>query len=147
MPTSSFYLRKMPQDRSLMRALLAGTLPMACRGDAAESCLTHREGQTPWHSFLNRESHPGSWASSYRHRRCRENMLTSLPCTVGISLAGSLFFICSIADKKPRVLWETGRPYLPSQATSPAFFSFFAFFSLASLMLHDTGPPRGLCAA
>lgn len=56
-------------------------------------------------------------------------MLMSLCCTVGISLAGSVFFISSIADKKPRVLWETGRPYLPSQAASPATASLVFFFS------------------
>lgn len=48
------------------------------------------------------------------------------PCyIVGISLTGSLVCICSSEDKKPRVLWETGRPYLPSQAASPAMASSF----------------------
>lgn len=56
--------------------------------------------------------------------------LMNLHCTVGISLAVSVFLICGIADKTPRVLWETGRPYLPSQAASPA--TALAFFSLVS---------------
>lgn len=54
-----------------------------------------------------------------------EQMLMS-PCyIVGISFTGSLVCICSFEDKKPRVLWETGRPYLPSQAASPAMASSF----------------------
>lgn len=67
-----------------------------------------------------------------------KQMLMS-PCfIVGISLTGSLVFICSTEDKKPRVLWETRRPYLPSQAASPATASGVFFFH-SSLIPHDSG--------
>lgn len=65
-------------------------------------------------------------------------MLMRLGRSVGISLAGSVFFICSTGDKKPRVLWERGRPYLPSKAASPATALVFLFFPLVpEAIRHD----------
>lgn len=91
----------------------------------SEPCLPRRETRPPpsWHLPRNPILGPGILVQ--RQEPLGKQMLLSPRSIVGISLAGSLGFICSTEDKKPRVLWETGRPYLPSQAASPATASLF----------------------
>lgn len=53
-----------------------------------------------------------------QERRGKQALMGS-PCTVGVSRAGSALVMCGAADKRPGVLWETGRAYLPYQAAPP----------------------------
>lgn len=104
--------------RTDRRTLLAGATPRDT-GGTRQSPAWQAARANPCEANISRRSL--SWSPGILLRTQElpgKQMLMVLCCTVGISLTGSVFFICSTGDKKPRVFWETGRPYLPSQAAS-----------------------------